>query len=445
MRKRLEGVAQHGLDLGAGVQLPGLGVLEQGVGLADDAPGGVERGRGSHLAPGPGGGLVGVGDHGREGAVGPGRGPDAVTLLADDGGDPRQQVAEVVGQVAVVALDHALVAEVAVGADRGVAQEVVAEPVDPELLDQVGRRDLVHGRLAHLLAADQQEPVHGDVGGRLEARGQQHRRPVHAVEPQDVLADDVVGGPPGGEALVVGAVADGGEVVDQGVEPHIGDVRRVPRDGHAPADRAAADREVVEAAPDEAQGLVALGLGAHEAGMGGVPVEQRLLEAGELEEVVLLLHVLDRPVVDGAQRPVDQVVDRVVGLARHAVQALVRAELDVAVVVDPLQDLLHGGVVAGLAGADEVVVRDVEQLPGVAEALGGAVGPLERRDPVGLGRPLDLQAVLVGAGEEERVVAQQPVPPGDRVRDDGRVRVPDVGRVVHVIDRRRQVELGHGL
>ncbi len=287
--------------------------------------------------------------------------------------------------------------------------------------------------------------MHGDVGGRLEPGGQQHRRPVHAVEPQDVLADDVVAGPPGGEAVGVGAVAHGGQVVDQGVEPDVGDVRRVPRDRDAPGDRAAADREVLEPAPDEPQGLVALGLGPDEAGVGVVPVEQRLLEPRELEEVVVLLHVLDRPVVDGAQRAVDQLVDRVVGLARHAVQALVRPELDVAVVVDPLQDLLHRGVVAGLAGADEVVVRDVEQLPGVAEALGRAVGPLERGDAVGLGRPLDLEAVLVGAGEEERVVAEQAVPPGDRVGDDGRVGVPDVGRVVHVVDRRRHVELGHGV
>ena len=44
------------------------------------------------------------------------------------------------------------------------------------------------------------------------------------------------------------------------------------------------------------------------------------------------------------------------------------------------------------------------------------VGELLRRLAGGLGGLLDLQAVLVGAGEEVHVLAQQPVPPGDARR-----------------------------
>ena len=62
------------------------------------------------------------------------------------------------------------------------------------------------------------------------------------------------------------------------------------------------------------------------------------------------------------------------------------------------------------------------------------------RDPALLGRPLDLQPVLVGAGEEHDVVAPEAAPPGEDVGDDRRVRVPDVGHVVHVVDRRRHEE-----
>ena len=52
--------------------------------------------------------------------------------------------------------------------------------------------------------------------------------------------------------------------------------------------------------------------------------------------------------------------------------------------------------------------------------------------------------MLVGAGEEHDVVAPEAAPPGEDVRGDGRVRVPDVGHVVHVVDRRRQEEgVGH--
>ena len=84
--------------------------------------------------------------------------------------------------------------------------------------------------------------------------------------------------------------------------------------------------------------LVALALRLHELGVSVVPVEQRLLVAAELEEVVLLLELLDRRAVDRAVA-VDEVVLGVVRLAGDAVQAFVGAELDVAVVVDRLQQL----------------------------------------------------------------------------------------------------------
>ena len=282
-----------------------------------------------------------------------------------------------------------------------------------------------------------------DALGRGEPGGQEQGRPVHAVEAQDVLADDVVGlGPPVGEALGVAAVADGGGVVDEGVVPDVEDVLGVPRDLDAPVDRRAADGDVPQALADEAEGLVALALGLHEVGVGLVPVEQGLLEGRQGEEPVLLAEVLDRAVVDRAVA-VDQVVLGVVRLAGHAVQALVGVLVDVAVVLGRGQQLLHGGVVAGLGGADEVVVADVQQLPGLAVAGAGDVGLLLGAEAVLLGGPGHLQAVLVGPGQEEDVLAEQPVPPGQAVGDDRGVGVADVGRVVDVVDRRRDVEAAH--
>jgi hypothetical protein len=115
----------------------------------------------------------------------------------------------------------------------------------------------------------------------------------------------------------------------------------------------------------------------------------------------------------------------------------------VSVVVYALQERLHRGVVPGLRGADEVVVGDVQQLPGVTEALGRAVRHLLGADAVGLGRPLDLEPMLVGAGQEEGVVAQQAVPAGEGIGDDGGVGVSDVRCVVDVVDRGRHVIAGH--
>jgi hypothetical protein len=141
---------------------------------------------------------------------------------------------------------------------------------------------------------------------------------------------------------------------------------------------------------------------------------------------------------------VDQLGLGVVGLAGHAVPAGVGPPLDPAVVVDALEERLDAGPVPGLGGADEVVVGDVEQLPRLAEPLAGGVGVLQRAEAALVGGALHLESVLVGAGEEEDVVAGQAVPPSQRVGRHRRVGVPDVGHVVDVVDRGGDVEARHG-
>ncbi len=278
--------------------------------------------------------------------------------------------------------------------------------------------------------------------GRLDVAGHQHRRPIDRVEPEDVLADRVdVRRPHPREPLGSVGVAGRGDVVRQRVEPDVADVLRVPRDRHAPVERRPADREVLKTPADRGQDLVAAGLGLDRLGMRLVVLEEAVRVGREAEEVVLLDHPLDRPLVDRAE-PVDQLLLGVVGLARHAVQALVRPEVDVvpAVVVDGVQELHDRSRVAGLGGPDVVVVRDVKPGPDLAPTRLHRVDPLLRRHALLLGRPLELQAVLVGAGEVEDLLTAQPVEPGDEVGGHGVVRVPDVGHVVRVVDRGGDVE-----
>ena len=260
------------------------------------------------------------------------------------------------------------------------------------------------------------------------------------MEADDVLADEVVIDRPAlGELFVVGAVTVGGDVVGERVEPYICDVRRIPRQRDAPSERLATDGEVVEARLDEADHLVHAVTRLDCVRMLGVPVEQSLLEAREPKEVVLFFDEGGGALVDGAVA-VDEFFFDEVRLARHAVLSAVYVEFDVAGIEACLQQLLYAHAVAWLSGADEVVVGDVESLPRLFEQGGDLVGELLWRNALGVGRLLNLQAVLVGSREQMHVFAEQAVPAGNGVGDDRGVCVAEVWLGVDVIDGSRRAE-----
>ena len=68
----------------------------------------------------------------------------------------------------------------------------------------------------------------------------QEGRPVDGVELEDVLGEDVERGPELlGQVLALAPIAERRVVVEQGVEPDVDHLLRVPRDRHAPLERRA--------------------------------------------------------------------------------------------------------------------------------------------------------------------------------------------------------------
>ena len=177
-----------------------------------------------------------------------------------------------------------------------------------------------------------------------------------------------------------------------------------------------------------------------------VEIEERLLPLLEPEEVRALLHALDRRLVDRAQ--VAGLLELLLGLERlaaHAVPALVLAFVEVAVGLDLLPEVLDERFVIGIGGADEAIGADLELRPRLAEARADAVGEGLGFHPLALRFTLDLEAVLVGPREHERLVADDLMEAAERIRGDGRVRGAEMRHVVHVIDRRRDVEAAHAV
>ena len=216
------------------------------------------------------------------------------------------------------------------------------------------------------------------------------------------------------------------------------------RAGHpdAPVEGGARDREVLQAAAHETRDFVQAFLRQHVV-RPLVEVEQLLLVGRELEEIALLLDPFDRRAGLGGEALFLLVevglVLGVIGLVAHRIPAGIFAEIDVAVLLHAPPDRFRRPVVALLGGADEVVVRAIEPLHHGLEQRHVAVEQLPRRQAFACRGLLHLLAVLVGAGEEEHVIAVEPHEAGDGVGGDRLVGVADMRRAVRIGDRRGDV------
>ena len=355
-----------------------------------------------------------------------------------------EQVAEVVGEIGIEPPDERLLAEARVLPQRHFGHQEIPERVHAVAVNHVHRIDHVAQRLAHLGLADEPPAVGEDRLRQRHAARVEHRGPVDRVRGEDILADQLhLRGPAAREVLLIAAIADGADVVHEGVEPDIADVLVVERQVNAPRQAAfrAGNAKVLERLAQEAQRLVAAEVGLDELGVRLDVADQPFLIAAHPEEIVGLANALHGTSARRAV-PLDEVLFREIAFVADAVPSVVFRRVDLPAVVEILQHPLHDGLVAGFGGADEIVVGDAQALPQLLEADDGGVGLFLRRVAGLLRGLLHLLSVLIGAGQEPRIMPHQPVIPRQHIREDRGVGVADVGTVIDVVDRRRDVERG---
>ena len=102
--------------------------------------------------------------------------------------------------------------------------------------------------------------------------------------------------------------------------------------------------------------------------------------------------------------------------------------------------MLHALLVLRVGRGRPAVVADVEFLPKRDEFRRDPVDELLRRDALFFGGLLHFLPVLIDAGEEENLLALQPMITRDDVGEDLLVRMADVRRTVGVIDRGGEIE-----
>ncbi len=270
------------------------------------------------------------------------------------------------------------------------------------------------------------------------------------MEADDVLADDVQIGrpvrlvgrvPPGHAADPVAGESQRGDIVGQRVQPDIHDVGVVARHRHAPIERGPGDRQIPQALADKAHHLVLAGGGHDEIRVFLVKRQQLVGVFRELEEIAGLLHPLHRR----ARRR--QLLARVVGVVRqlalveislvpHAVPTGIAVEVNIAGIGQHFPDRLARLDVAGLRGADEIIVGEVQRPRHLPKMGGVLIAKSLGLHPGGDGGFLDLLAVFVSAGQEVHIEPVQALKARHHVGRDRLVGMAQVRQAVHIGNRR---------
>ena len=285
-----------------------------------------------------------------------------------------------------------------------------------------------------------------DPARQLDSGRHQERRPVHGVEPDDVLADHVqIGGPEPPEQLRVGVgEADAGQVVGQRVDPHVHHVVGMVGHRHAPVERGARDRQVAQSAGDEADHLVAPHVGPDELRVRLV-VGQQLVGVGrQPEEVGLLLGPRHRraglgrdPDAVGATRGLglgEEASRRAPSTSPRTSRGRCRRRRSSASRSRWTPRRWSASVVRMKRSKEMSSFSCSRWNTSELRRASSAVGMPSRRGRLG-----HLQPVLVGAGQEAHVEPVEPLEPRDRVGGDVFVGVPDVRGAVGIGDRCRDV------
>ncbi len=461
----LDEVVEDGIESGGlgGVlgEFEGLGLFDVEIGAIDQGPDGDQGALeivGAEEAQGFVDGPVGIGGE----FVG-GGGDDAATVLVEHVEGAVEEVAEAIGELGIVTRTEAVVGPVAIGSDGEFADDVIAEGVETPFIDDGDGIDNVAGGFGEFVAVFLPPAVGEDLAWERGAQGVEHDGPVDGVELDDVLADDMeIGGPEvgavGGGRTVMGAesgqgdgIAEGcgdGEVIGEGVEPHVGDPFRGEGKRDSPGKTAGGpgDAEVFETfGAEEAEDFVSADAGFDEGGIGFDMCDEPVLVTGHAEVPILFEQGNDL-----APARIPGAIGIAVLLGQEGffpdgIPTFVGLAIDVALVMEFGEHRGDDIAMSLLGGADEVVMGKPEShgqfppLEGEGIAIGLGITAF------GGGGLLDLLSVFVQTGEKEDGFAEAAMRAGDDIGDHLFVGVPEMRRPVGVIDGGGQIEpFAHG-
>ena len=279
--------------------------------------------------------------------------------------------------------------------------------------------------------------MRGDVFWQFKAEAHQEGRPVDGMETQNVLANKVDTCRPEVHLGFICAIAKGGNVVHQGIEPHIHDMLGVVEffgELHAPVETGTGNGEVFKSSFHKTDHFVSLASRQNTLGVCIVPLQQFVLIFGEFEEVALLFYNCSRLAAFGAELTVDELNFGEECLTGDTVVPFIDIFVDVTVVIHDFKGFLYPFHMVFIGRSDELVVADAEVVPEVFECCGDFIRILLRAFTACFGRFLDLLAVFVSTGQKECIQTAHAGVACQCIGNDRCIGMADVGDIVNIID-----------
>ena len=179
------------------------------------------------------------------------------------------------------------------------------------------------------------------------------------------------------EEGVISAIFNAGQIVQQCVEPYIYNVLLIKGNRNTPIKGSAGNAQILQALLYEINHFVATASRLDKIRMLFNKIKPPILVLAHLEEVAFLLHLLYRTMAVGAAVIFVQLALQPIGLAGHAVQALVVLFIDIALFINFLQCVLYYLMMTLLASAQEVIIRNMQALPEQLKVSNNSVNILD--------------------------------------------------------------------
>ena len=373
-----------------------------------------------------------------------GGGDHAVKILLGHGNGTADQIAEVVGKVGVEALDHVFVGDGTVGGVGHFGKHVVTNTIHAEQIGKiVGIHDVSAG-FAHLVHAGKQPRMTEYLFRQGQIERHQNDGPINGMETDDILTDNMHVGRPilaVQFALRVHVVAKTCDIVGKSIHPNVDHVLIVKGDGHAPLEGGTGYAQILKTGKQEVvEHFLLAAFGLDELGIVLDILDESVGILAHLEEICLFLGAGHLTSAVGAFA-INQLCFCEEGLAGYAVPALVFVFIDIALVVQLLEDVLNGLFVVGIGGTDEVIVGGIHAVPDAADVACHVVNVVLGGDPCCLCQFFDLLTVFIGTGHEENVITALTLIAGNGVGHNDFVGIADMRLTGRIGDRRCQIKL----